>query len=106
MKDEADLVQLYRVPTTGGNIIPLTYIAYTIQGQCNVSPDGRWISFLADNSVWLTDAVGGTPRRLTPRTNDAQAPLGGALWNHLGNRLVYNRYDINGFLQIYSIPAF
>ena len=106
MKDDADLVQLYRVPTTGGNIIPLTYLAHTIQGQCNVSPDGCWISFLADNSVWVTDAAGGTPRRLTARTDDAQAPIGGALWNHHGDRLVYNRYDINGFLQIYSVPAF
>jgi hypothetical protein len=106
MKDEAGLVQLYRVPTTGGNIMPLTYLAYTIQGQCNVSPDGRWISFLADNSVWLTDATGGTPRRLTACSNDAQAPLGGALWNHRGTHLVYNRYDTNGFLQIYTIPAF
>ncbi|MCD9018955.1 DUF3748 domain-containing protein [Parachryseolinea silvisoli] len=106
MKDDADLVQLYRVPTAGGNIVPLTWLAYSIQGQCNISPDGRWVSFLADNSVWVTDATGGTPRRLTARTHDAQAPVGGALWNHRGDRLVYNRYDAEGFLQIYSIHAF
>jgi hypothetical protein len=106
MKDEAGLVQLYSTPTTGGHIIPITYLAYTIQGQHNISPNGRWISFLADNSVWITDACGGTPRRLTARTDDAQAPIGGALWNHSGNRLVYNRYDPNGFLQIYTIDNF
>lgn len=106
MKDEAGRVQLYSVPTAGGHIIPITWLEHTVQGQHNVSPDGRWISFLADNSVWVIDAAGGTPRRLTARTSDAQAPVGGALWNHRGDRLAYNRYDAQGFLQIYSITAF
>ncbi|MBT1689287.1 DUF3748 domain-containing protein [Dawidia soli] len=106
MKDDAGLVQVYRVPTTGGHIIPLTYLACAVQGQHNISPDGRWISFLADNSVWVIDAAGGMPRRLTVRTDDARAPVGGALWSHRGDRLVYNRYDADGFLQIYSIPFF
>jgi hypothetical protein len=106
MKDDAGLVQVYCVPTAGGHVIPITWLSYTIQGQHNVSPDGRWISFLADNSVWITDARGGTPRRLTAPTTDAQAPIGGALWNHRGDHLVYNRYDTNGFLQIYTIAAF
>ncbi|MBT1712474.1 DUF3748 domain-containing protein, partial [Fulvivirgaceae bacterium PWU5] len=98
--------QLYRVPNTGRHIVTLTYLTFAIQGQCNVSPDGRWISFLADNSVWVTDAAGGSPRRLTARSHDAQAPVGGALWSHRGDRLVYNRYDAEGFLQIYTISAF
>jgi len=103
MKDDQGIVQVFSVPTVGGLIKQITFLDSSIQAQFNVSPDGKQMSVIADNSIWHIEIAGGKATRLTERSNDETAPIGGAVWSHDGKTLAYNRYVEEGgdrFLQI------
>jgi uncharacterized protein DUF3748/WD40 repeat protein len=103
MKDDLGIVQIFSVPTLGGSIQQITFLDASIQAQFNVSPDGKQLSLIADNSIWLIDIPGGKATRLTERSKEEDAPIGGAVWSHDGKTLAYNRYIGEGdgrFLQI------
>lgn len=91
-KDAAGLIQLFGVSPNGGASRQLTHQEFSIQTPFNFSPDGNFVAYGADNSVFITDLRDGQPRRLTPRTTDDNAPINGVIWSHQGDRLVYNRY--------------
>ncbi|MGC1241220.1 MAG: DUF3748 domain-containing protein [Chryseosolibacter sp.] len=106
MKDDNGIVQLYEVPTNGGEIRQVTELESSIQAQFNISPDGKSVAFICDNSIWITDIRTGVSRRITVRTSDDQAPVLTVVWDHAGNALVYNRYqttDDGRYLQIFRI---
>ncbi|MEX2231383.1 MAG: hypothetical protein WD824_04445 [Cyclobacteriaceae bacterium] len=78
----------------------------TFQAQFNISPDGKMLALIADNSIWLTDMKTGEASRITPKSPDADAPVVAVLWNHAGNMLVYNRHveaENERYLQILKI---
>ena len=103
MKDDAGVVQIFSVPTTGGEIHQITQLDYSVQAQFNVSPDGNQLSVVADNSIWLVETVSGRLTRITERARDENAPVGGVLWSRSGKILVFNRYVTSGeerYLQI------
>jgi hypothetical protein len=107
MKDDNGVVQVYEVETTGGDIRQVTRLEHSVDGQFNVSPDGKRIALISDYSVWLANIATGTTSRLTPRSDDdKKAPVGGVLWNKAGNTVVYNRYVEAGeesHLQIFKL---
>ena len=106
MKNDQGIVQIWSVPVNGGDIKAVTNVSSSIQSQFNVSPDGKLIAFVADNSIWTTDISTGVSRRLTPTSDPADAPVGAIMWNNAGNRLAYNRYVADGsdrYLQIFII---
>ncbi len=106
MKDSSGVVQLFSIPTVGGTERQLTHLEFPIQSQFNVSPDGNMLSVVADNSIWTLDAVNGVATRITPRSDDNDAPVGGVLWSRNGKTLAYNRYvesSSGRYLQIFTI---
>jgi hypothetical protein len=106
MKDDQGIVQLFAVPTVGGDVRQLTQLQYSIQWQFNVSPDGGDISMIAGNRIWIFNLSGGVIEPVTKRHDDATAPVTGALWSPSGKTLVYNRYVPEGdtsFLQIFKV---
>jgi hypothetical protein len=92
MRDKAGNIQVYAVSTLGGDIRQITHLDYSVQSQFNVSPNGKQLTLVADNSIWLIDIANGETKRLTARTNDDNVPVGGVLWSNSGKMLVYNRY--------------
>jgi dipeptidyl-peptidase-4 len=64
--------QLWRVPSTGGEAMPLTTTAGEI-AEFALSPDGQQLSFLRDGDLWLLPVRGGAPTRVT---SVAVAPIG------------------------------
>lgn len=105
-KDDNEVVQVFSVPTLGGSIRQVTALEHSVQAQFNVSPDGRKLSVISDNSVWMVDVSGGVATRLTERSSDEDAPVGGALWSHDGKVLVFNRYaggHSGRYLQIFKL---
>ncbi len=106
MKDDEGIVQVHSVPVLGGAIRQVTRLPASVQSQFNVSPDGGYIALIADNSVWICDVRNAGTRRLTPRSDDATAPVSTVLWNKRGDCLVYNRY-VHGsdgrWLQIFRL---
>lgn len=106
MKDDDGVVQIFSVPVVGGSIKQITNFKQPVQVQFNVGPDGKHLSVIVDNSVWLVNVDTGVATRLTVPTGNEEAPVGGAIWNHKGNMLAYNRYKGNGdnrFLQIFIL---
>jgi serine/threonine protein kinase len=67
-------------------------------GSHAISPDGRWIAFLADNKLKKINRAGGSPIVLT----DLNSILPGVRWGP-GDTLLFSR----GWIQsgLYSIPA-
>lgn len=91
-KDSAGLIQVFGVSPNGGAIRQLTNQPFSIQTPFNFSPDGNWVAYTADNSVFITDLRTRQPQRLTPRSTDDNAPINGVIWSNQGDCLVYNRF--------------
>jgi hypothetical protein len=102
MKDDNEVVQIYSVSVHGGDIRQVTSLGSSVQGQFNVSPDGKSIAVIADNSIWICDIEKGTSQRLTTPTEGIISPV---VWNNAGDRVVYNQYVQEGsssWLQIFT----
>jgi hypothetical protein len=81
-KDADGVAQLWTVSPCAGlpggpapEPVQLTRNPWPVASSFSWSPDGRWIAFVADNSVMAADAATGATLRLTPRAADADAPL-------------------------------
>ena len=91
-QDSASLIQLFGVSPNGGPTKQLTNQPFSIQTPFNFSPDGNFVAYAADNSIFITDLRNGQPQRLTPRSTDGNGPINGVIWSNKGDCLVYNRY--------------
>ena len=67
-------MQLFTVPPTAGGPTQLTTSPWGIASSFSWSPDGRWITCVADGSVCLVDATAGHLVRLTPPVQGDSAP--------------------------------
>ena len=74
MKDDARIVQIWTISPQGGSPSQLTRNPWPISSAFTWSPDGAWIACMIDNSIFLVDSQTGESRRMTPRSNDADAP--------------------------------
>ena len=108
MKDDDGVVQVFEVAVHGGALRKVTSLPASVQAQFNLSPDGKSLALLADNSVWVVDIESGRSTRVTERKADEDAPVLAVNWNHAGNILVYNRYAPDGnerYLQIFKVAV-
>jgi len=98
MKDDAGVVQLWLVSTTGANPPrQVSHDRWSISSTISWRPDGKRIAYVADNSVFTADIRTGIARRLTARTSDADAPLPIAcVYSPDGRRIAYERNLLNG----------
>jgi WD40 repeat protein len=74
MKDDAGFAQLWTISPNGGKPRQLTRNRWPVASTFTWSPDGRWIAHVMDNSVCVTDTASGETIRLTPRSDDVNAP--------------------------------
>jgi tricorn protease-like protein len=105
LKDDNGIVQVYKVPATGGDIRQVTRLAESVQTQFNLNADGTMLAFGAGNAVWVTDVGSGAATMLTQKYTNDEAPITTVLWNPQGDILVYNRYVGTGserYLQIFK----
>lgn len=106
MKDDHGVVQLWRVSVNGGEPGQVTRLQHSVQSQFNLSPDGKLMAIIADNSIWLTDVQTGDSRRVSQRWENSDAPVGAPIWNNKGSLIAYNRYVTSGsdrHLQIFTL---
>lgn len=74
MRDEGGVAQLWSISPSGGEPRRITHDAWGVASAFTWSPDGRLVAYAADNSVFVVEAATGQSRRLTARTEDADAP--------------------------------
>jgi hypothetical protein len=75
MADETGVVQLWTVSPQGGAPRQVTRNATGISSAISWRPDGRAVAHTMDGSVCVTDISTGQTERLTPKGNEAEAPL-------------------------------
>ncbi len=105
-KDSSDHTLIFGVSPNGGAIRQLTNQSFSIQTPFNFSPDGNFVAYAADNSVFITNLRTGKPKRLTPRSTDDDRPINGVIWSNESDRLVYNRYvdtSQGRYIQIFQL---
>ncbi|MBX3241295.1 MAG: DUF3748 domain-containing protein [Chitinophagaceae bacterium] len=101
-RDQDGIVQVFGVSPNGGAPKQITFNKFSVEGSINISPDDIYVSYVADNSVFITDIKTGTSRRLTVRTSDDARPQGAVVWSNAGNMVAYNR-KTDGFYQIFLL---
>jgi len=89
----------------GSNLVQLTDRLGGHQGSPRWSPDGRWIAFDSQGEaghfdIYVIDAAGGQPRRLTSHPSDEHSPS----WSRDG-KWVYFTSNRSGKYEIWRIPA-
>ncbi|MFT3704120.1 MAG: DUF3748 domain-containing protein [Agriterribacter sp.] len=105
-KDEKGIVQVFGVSPNGGTIQQITFNDFSIEGPINISPDDKYLSYIADRSVFITDIKTGKSERLTPAATDLNKPEGAVIWSYSGKVLAYNRRikkDTGSFIQIFLL---
>lgn len=108
MKDDHGIVQVYAVPSNGGDIRQITNLPCSVEAQFNVSPDGKTLALIAGKSIWLSDIQSGDAKQVTAPAAEGEAPVLTVVWNHAGDALVYNRYVKSGeemYLQIFKLAV-
>ena len=115
MKDDAGVVQVWTVSPNvgrgggrGGEPRQLTHLPFDVASAFTWSPDGRHLTFAADNSIFVIDAADGRATRVTPRTSDAEKPLPlAAVFSPDGRRIAYERRvphpDGEAFNQVFVV---
>ena len=68
------MVQLWTVSTNGGIAHQLTRNRWSIASAFTWSPEGRFIAYVMDHSVFATEIATGESIRLTGRSTVAESP--------------------------------
>lgn len=105
-EDEKGLIQIHTVSPNGGAIRKVSTHDFSVQGQFNISPDGNFLAYSADNSIYITGVKTGESKVVTKRFKDDEKPVGAPNWSPDGKTIAYNRYVKTGndlFLQIFLI---
>jgi hypothetical protein len=105
-KDPKGIVQVFGVSPNGGAISQITFNDFSIQGPINISPDDAYVSYIADNSVYVTGIKNHLSERLTPTSSDEDAPFGAAIWSNNGKALAFNRRVKKGaqkYVQVFLL---
>jgi Tol biopolymer transport system component len=107
MRDEDGIVQIWTISPNCGEPKQLTRNKFDVASAFSWSPDGRSIAYIADNSVFISDAATGIATRLTSSANDALAPRPEAcVFSPDGKRIAYVRpieKDGRTFNQIFVV---
>lgn len=105
-KDPSGIVQVFSISPNGGTIQQITYNDFSIQGPLNISPDDKYVSYIADNSVFVTGIQTHISERLTSTAPAEGKPEGAVIWSNNGKLLAYNRWIKNAagqFMQIFFL---
>lgn len=102
-KDSTGIVQICAVSPNGGTIRQITHNDFPVDGPINISPDDKYIAYIADNSVFATDIKTGESIRLTSRSTDDVKPVGAAIWSNNGTMIAFNRKIKDGDSSYYQI---
>ena len=104
-EDKKGLIQVFAVSPNGGVIKQVSFNDFSVTSPINVSPDGRYLSYIADKSVFITEVSTGKSYRLSPK-EEPENLSGAVVWSNNGKYLAFNRYvrsDKGVFLQIFLI---
>lgn len=103
MKDDEGRVQIYGVPTVGGEIVQMTFNEFSIDTSFDLHPEGGVLAYGSDEKVYITDLNNHETRCLTEKVADHYQELHGIQWSHSGKALAYNRAVVEDGKPYYQI---
>ena len=98
MRDNSGITQIWTVSPTGGEPKQITRDSWNVASAFTWSPDGKAVTYIADNSVFTVNVSTVRSQRRTPRTDDAPLPLA-CVFSPDGTKIAYLR-RIDGVNQI------
>jgi hypothetical protein len=107
-KDKSGFINAFIVSPNGGVVKQVSFNQFDIQSGLNFSPNGKYISYVAQHAVYVTNVVTGKTIALTPNVTENNRPVSAVLWSPDGNLLAYNRFVENAEgrnLQIFLLPV-
>lgn len=105
-KDDFGFINAFGVSPNGGEVKQLTSHKFDIQTGFNISPDGGFLAYGANNAVFITEISTGKSHPLTGISSNEEAPVNAINWSPDGKILVYNRYiksSEGNYLQIFAL---
>ncbi len=107
MRDDAGVVQIWTISPLGGEPEKFMHNSFDVSSAFSWSPSGNSIAYVADNSIFTTDAATGETIRQTERTDDAIGPRPEAcVFSPDGTRIAYVRHVLGkrgSFNQIFVV---
>jgi len=110
-KDDSGVAQIHLVSPNGAKNVQLTRNPKPVESAFNWSPDGRYIAYAMDNSIFVTDTregeTFGKTMRITKRSSDELKPQpNGIAWSHSGDKIAFCRlvkYSGVAYPQIFTV---
>ncbi|SMC91296.1 DUF3748 domain-containing protein [Pedobacter nyackensis] len=104
-KAPSGFINAFTVSPNGGPVKQISFHQFDIQSGLNFSPDGEYISYVAQNAVYITELATGISKQLTESSSEEDRPVSSVIWSPDGKTLAYNRYvkKNDRFLQIFLL---
>lgn len=100
-KDDAGVVQVFVVPTIGGDAVQVTRHHSSVQSMVRWHPTRREFVYVCEDGLFLgkLDSAGnpGVPTKISP--SYGTAPFS-PVYSRDGNRIAFNRY-LDGYIQVF-----
>lgn len=91
MTDDSDIVQAYYVSPNGGKINQITKNKFSIASEFTISPDNKYIAYIADGSLFRTEIESGKSERLTEKTDEKRLSSDAVVYSPDGKKIVYEK---------------
>ena len=101
MRDDNGIAQLWTISPNGGALRQMTRNSWNVASAFTWSFDGKFVAYVADNSVFIVDVASGQSSRITPCSADENAPLALAcVFSPNGKQIAYLK-RVNNCNQIF-----
>ncbi|MEO7456707.1 MAG: protein kinase, partial [Gemmatimonadaceae bacterium] len=84
-------MRIFIRPVAGGRTVALSDDSSSVEIQPHWSPDGSHLLFLSRNAAYVSPALGGSEKLVTPGTTDN--PVTSATWTHGESEIIVARHD-------------
>jgi hypothetical protein len=105
-KDDFGIINAFGISPNGGDVKQLTFHKSNIQSGVNISPNGKSLAYLVNNSIYITDIFTKKSTQILERFTDFHKPVGCIQWSPDGKILAFNGYiESKGqkYLQIFTV---
>ncbi len=89
--DDNDIVQAYFVSPNGGEIKQITKNEFSIASEFTISPDDKYIVYIADGSLFRTEIETGKTERLTESVDPERLSADAVVISPDGKKIVYEK---------------
>lgn len=106
MKDNDGSIQIYSVPTIGGDIKQITNNSFSIETSFDIDGKGKRITYGAQGRIYITSIDTGVTKCVLENVDNKYSELHSVQWSRNGEIIAYNRKVAQGdtsYFQIFTL---